>query len=266
MKRFLPAALALAGLAAAQDTPPAYDTAALAPILSHSWAEGSCDAPPPAIIDWVIDSDGWAYRRALGFTPLTSLAFADGKLTEIDEVGIGRTTRVYAMREDGALRLWSDIFDPSFGENGQEGEPASQTVKDGKIVIGEDGQPVADPPETPALVACSPRTTLYTGEVVTTLGGTWADKEGGSCGKGTGALRFEFARPIPRVVRGAMGDMPESESYLMSAEKDGDGWIVTEGGAFDATSYRYTIGKDGTLNQAPAYEGEKPRVFEKCPG
>ena len=133
-------AVLLASSAVAQ-TPPVLDRAGLDPVLSRSWTAGEgCGAD---LMDFVIDTDGQPYIRSSGFTPLSGFTLQGSVLTTTDDVGIGRTSSVYHLGDDGSLRLWSEIYDPAFGEEGQEGEPTTQRVKDGMVVIGDDGQPAS---------------------------------------------------------------------------------------------------------------------------
>ena len=109
-------AVLLASSAVAQ-TPPVLDRAGLDPVLSRSWTAGEgCGAD---LMDFVIDTDGQPYIRNNGFTPLSGFTLQGSVLTTTDDVGIGRTSSVYHLGDDGSLRLWSEIYDPAFGEEGQ---------------------------------------------------------------------------------------------------------------------------------------------------
>lgn len=253
----------LASAAIAQDAPPAYDVRALEPILSKSWVEqGSCEAGEFAT-DWVIDTDGWAYQRLGqgGYTPLKALAFARGTLSFTDEVGIGRTETEFKLREDGALKLWSERFfeDPDGGS-----APPMERVKDGKLVMGPDGEPLeGGSMETVALTPCPARTRLFAPEAVAALGGKWVDVAGGSCGKGTGTLAFDLERPVPRVARGGTDELASVDAYVLSIARDGAKWTVTEGSAFEASVHAFEAKADGTLVETS--EGAAgPRTFKRC--
>lgn len=254
------AAAALSGLAAAETTP-AYDAKALAPILTHSWLEtGSCEAPEK-ISDWVIDIDGTMYERSAGggYTPLSSFILLDGALTMTDEVGIGKTTTIYQMREDGALRLWSQIFQD------EDGNPPEVYVKDGKALTDDDGQPSANPPDTPALKPCPLRASLFPAETVAALDGAWADVKGGSCGKGTGAILFDLTRPVPTLGVGPTGDQGSYDSWILSIEHKDKVWEVTTGDTFEANPNHFAENTDGTLTRTDDYADSKPVTYKRCP-
>lgn len=253
----LPAAALLCLQAMAQEAPK-IDAASLEPILSKSWALGeSCDAPE-GVMDFAIDRDGWVYRRDGGYTPLDAVSFANGKLTTHDEVGIGPTVDVYELAADGTLRLMSEAW---YEDGDTAGTPTVQ-VKDGKRIM-VDGGMAAEPEETPAMLSCPKRTSVFPAEPIATLNGKWAAMEGGSCGKGTGAILFDLERPVPRISRGPMGDAPESEAYVLAIAHEAGGWAVTEGSAMEASIYRYTLGKDGTLVQADDTGGPSIR-YQRC--
>lgn len=254
----VPPAAAVLCLQAVAQEPPKIDAASLEPILSKSWALGeSCEAPE-GVMDWAIDRDGWVYRRDGGYTPLEAVGFANGQLTTRDEVGIGPTVAIYQLADDGTLRLMSEVW---YEEGDSAGKPTVQ-VKDG-LRIMVDGGLAAEPEETPAMVPCPRRTTVFPAEPVATLNGKWAAMDGGSCGKGIGAILFDLERPVPRIWRGAIGDMPESEAYVLAISHEGDGWAVTEGSAMEASIYRYTLAKDGTLTQSDE-TGGPPIRYQRC--
>ena len=52
---------------------------------------------------------------------------------------------------------------------------------------------------------------------------------------------------VPRISRGPLDDMAEGEAYVLSIARDGDAWAVTEGSAFEASVYRFTLGKDSSM-------------------
>lgn len=263
MFRFAVSALVLTAAALAQeaDQPPAVDQAALAPILGHAWsADGSCSAD---LMDWVVDKDGWPYAREQGFTPLTKLDFAGGLLTTVDEVGIGATTSIYKLNEDGTLRLTSQVI--TEGEDVDGAGPPQQRVKDGYIVIDDSGKAVSPGEATPAMKPCAPRGSLLPAEAVAALNGAWGIKtDQGICPKGGESVTFDLDRPIPTVIRGPFGEPPFSTAWATGIEKDGEVWKVVEGSSFEASIYRFTPAADGTLTQATEYDDNKI-VFARCP-
>jgi hypothetical protein len=253
----LAASLPLFAAVAAEGTPK-IDAKSLEPILSKSWAQGASCIAPEGVMDWAIDRDGWVYRRDGGYTPLDVVRFAGDRLTTQDEVGIGPTISVYELGADGTLRLMSEVW----FEDGETGGTPTVQVKDGRRIM-IDGGMAAEPEETPAMLPCPKRTSVFPAEPVATLNGKWAAMEGGSCSTGTGAILFDLERPVPRISRGPMGDLPESEAYVLAIAHDGDGWAVTEGSAMEASIYRYTLGKDGTLTQSDDMGGPATR-FQRC--
>lgn len=229
------------------------DAARLAPVVGQTWVTGSCEAPEE-IVDWVVDKDGDVYRRDGGYTPLTNVSLAKGEFVTHDEVGIGLTRSVYRLK-DGKLRLWDEVW----YEDGSESGTPSPVVKDGLRVEGDDASGAV---ETPEYWAC-PLRTMFPPEPIVALNGKWAALPGGSCAKGTGAILFDLERPVPRISRGALGDMPESDAFVLSIVREGDSWAVTEGSSMEASVYRFTLGKDGALTQTSEYGGEAIR-FQRC--
>lgn len=251
------AAALLSAQAMAQEAPK-IDAASLEPILSKSWALGeSCNAPE-GVMDWAVDRDGWVYRRDGGYTPLEAVSFAKGKLSTREEVGIGPTVDVYQLAADGTLRLMSEVW---YEDGDTAGTPTVQ-VKDGKRIM-VDGGMAAEPEDTPAMLPCPKRMSVFPAEPVATLNGKWAAMDGGSCGKGTGAILFDLERPVPRISRGPMGDMLEGEAYVLAIAHEGESWAVTEGSAMEASIYRYTLAKDGTLTQSDDMGGPTIR-YQRC--
>lgn len=263
--RLLVAALLVSTAAAQDSSVPTIDKAAVAPVLDKSWTSGeSCAAD---LIDFAIDTDGQPYLRANGgFTPLTVFTLKDSQLTVSDEVGIGRTTSIYKLGAEGGLRLWSEMYDPTFGEEGQEGEPMTERVKDGAIMIGDDGQPLSPGTPTTELKPCPPRTALFSPEIVTALEGTWAtgDGKGGICAKDADSITFQLNRPVPHVLRGPFGGEVVSTSYALGIIKEGAAFVVTEGNAFEAGDYTFTPDSDGGLTQANPY-ADGPLKLHRCP-
>ena len=260
--RFLFAAL-LASTAVAE-TAPAVDSAGLEPVMNKSWATAeSCEAGQ---MDFVIDTDGQPYIRKDGYTLLASLVLQDGVLTMTDEVGIGRTTSTYRLGADGSLRLWSEIYDPAFGEEGQEGEPVVQRVKEGAVVIGDDGQPLSAAVPTPAMKPCPARSTLFPPEIVAALEGTWAtgDSKGGICARDADSITFQLTRPVPHVLRGPFGGEATSVAYALAISMDGKSYVVSEGNAFEAGDYVFTPDGKGGLVQANPY-ADGPLELHRCP-
>lgn len=264
--RLLIAAL-LASTAAAESLP-ALDKTALAPVLTSSWTSGaSCEAD---ITDFVIDTDGQPYIRTFGsYTPLTSIALMAGDLTIVDEIGIGRTTTIYKLGEDKSLRLWSEFYDPSFGEEAPDpAKPADesmQRVKDGMIVIDETGTPQAGVATEP-MKPCPARASVYPAGVIAALEGTWAtgDGKGGICAKDADSVTFQLTRPVPHVLRGPFGGEVASTAYALNIVKEGEGYIVTEGNAFEAGDYTFTPDGKGGLVQANPY-ADGPLELHRCP-
>lgn len=256
-------AVLLASSAVAQ-TPPVLDRAGLDPVLSRSWTAGEgCGAD---LMDFVIDTDGQPYIRNNGFTPLSGFTLQGSVLTTTDDVGIGRTSSVYHLGDDGSLRLWSEIYDPAFGEEGQEGEPTTQRVKDGMVVIGDDGQPLSPGMPTASLKPCPARTTLFPAETVAALEGAWAtgDGKGGICARDADSINFQLTRPVPHVLRGPFGGEAVSTSYALNIVKDGEAYVVTEGNAFEAGDYTFTPDGKGGLVQANPY-ADGPLELHRCP-
>lgn len=251
--------------AVAQEPPAALDKAALQPVLEASWATGeSCEGER---MDFAIDIDGQPYLRApLSYTPLGVFTFKDGVLTVTDEVGIGRTTSVYRLGEDGSLRLWSETYDPAFGEEAQEGEPAVERVKDGAVVIGDDGVALSPGTPTPAMKPCPARTAMFPAETVAALDGAWAtgDGKGSICAMEADSVTFQLSRPVPHVLRGPFGGEATSTSYAINIVREGDAYIVTEGGAFEANDFTFTPDGKGGLVQANPY-ADGPLELHRCP-
>lgn len=265
MRIFLTATL-LAGSAIAA-VPPALDAEALKPVLAHSWAVGeSCDGE---VMDFVIDTDGWAYQRAGGgFTPLSAFSVEGDQVTAVDEVGIGRTVSLYRFNPGGTLRLMSEIYDPNFGEpaEGPDAEPVTQRVKDGLIVIDEDGQAVSPGASTPDMKACPQRTAMFSEDIIAALDGAWAtgDGAGGICAIGADSITFDLTRPVPQIRRGPFGEETLSTSFALAIAKDGDAFVVTEGSAFEAADYTFTPDGRGGMVQANPY-ADGPVELHRCP-
>lgn len=263
--RLLLSALLVSAAAAQGSSVPAIDKSVVSPVLDKSWSAGeSCGQDP---VDFAIDTDGQPYLRANGsYTPLTVFTLKDGQLTIADDVGIGRTTSIYTLGADGGLRLWSEIYDPTFGEEGQKGEPVTARVKDGMIVIDDEGQPLSPGKPTPDLKPCAPRTELFAADIVSALEGTWAtgDGKGGICAKDADSVTFELSRPVPRVLRGPFGGEAVSTSYALNIAKNGAAFAVTEGDAFGADDYTFTPDSDGGLTQANPY-ADGPLKLHRCP-
>ncbi|MFT3810304.1 MAG: hypothetical protein QM698_10330 [Micropepsaceae bacterium] len=264
MRLILAALLASTALA---DSLPALDKAALEPVLTMSWTSGgSCDAD---ITDFVIDTDGQPYIRTVGsFTPLTSIALQAGDLTIVDEIGIGRTTTIYKLGADKTLRLWSEYYDPNFGNEPEPGAPAEEPmerVKDGLIVIDETGAPQAAAPTVP-MTPCPARASVYPAEIITALEGTWAtgDGKGGICARDADSVTFQLSRPVPHVLRGPFGGEVSSTSYALAIAAEGEAYVVTEGNAFEAGDYTFTPDGKGGLVQANPY-ADGPLELHRCP-
>ncbi len=242
------------------------DAAALEPVLTKSWSAGpGCNDD---VIDFVIDTDGQPYLRAAGgFTPLAMFELKGDELTIADEVGIGRTTIIYRLMDDGSLRLWSEVFDESFGADPSDGAGSTtQRVKDGRTLIDDEGQAISPGVETPVLKACPLREALYPADVVAALEGVWAtgDGKGGICAVGADSVTFQLTRPVPRVLRGPFGGAPFSTSYALGIAKDGASYIVTEGNAFEAGDFTFTPDGKGGLVQANPY-ADGPLELFRCP-
>lgn len=251
MKTAIIIATVLAGAALAEAR---VDAAKLAPVVGKTWVTGSCSAPEE-VVDWVIDKDGEVYRRDGGYTPMSHVGFAKGEFVTHDEVGIGLTRSVYRLK-DGKLRLW----DEAWYEDGSVNGTPSVIVKEGRRLEGDDATARI---ETSEYSSC-PLRTMFPAEPIAALNGKWAALPGGSCAKGTGVILFDLERPVPRVSRGAMGDMPESEAFVLAIAREGESWAVTEGSAMEASIYRFTLGKDGALTQVSEYEGSEPMRFQRC--
>lgn len=267
MRIALTLALLSAVTAARAATPPTIDMDALAPIFAQSWTTGeSCET---GLLDFVAESDGELFSRdAGGFTPLTQMILASGELTVVDEVGVGRSTSIYKLGVDKSLRLWSQIFDPSMGAAMPAAgeDPPMQRVKDGLIVIDDEGKPVSPGTPTPALKPCPARTAFYTPEIVAALDGAWAtgDGKGGICPVGAVSVVFDLDRPIPRIRWGAYGDESVSGAYVLAIRQEGVAYVVTEGNAFEAEEHTYTPDGAGGLVQTGAYQ-EAPLALQRCP-
>lgn len=265
MRLLLTAAL-LANTALAA-VPPPLDAEALKPVLAHSWAVGeNCEGE---VMDFVIDNDGWAYQRAVGsFTPLTVFSVAGDQVTVVDEVGIGRTTSVFRLNPDGTLRLMSELYDPNFGEpvDGPDAEPSMQRVKDGLIVLDQDGQSLTPGHSTPDMKACPQRSALFSDEIIAALNGAWAtgDGKGGICAVGADSVTFDLTRPVPQVLRGPFGQEITSTAYALAIVKDWESFVVTEGNAFEAGDYTFTPDGKGGLVQANPY-ADGPLELHRCP-
>ncbi len=265
--RLLIAAL-LATTAAAQDAPvPTVDKDAVAPALANSWTSGaSCDAE---ITDFVIDTDGQPYMRGPGnFTPLTSMTLKDGDLTIIDEVGIGRSTTIYRLGGDKTLRLWSEIYEASFGSEPEPGmtlEAPTQRVKDGLVIIDEYGVAQAGV-ATPAKTPSPARASVFAAEIAAALEGTRAtgDGVGGICAVDADSVTFQLTGPVPRVLRGPFGGEVASTAYASAIVKDGESYTVTEGSEFEASEYVFTADGKGGLVQANPY-ADGPLKLHRCP-
>lgn len=264
MRLILAALLASTALA---ESMPALDKAALEPVLTSSWTSGaSCEAD---ILDFVIDTDGQPYSRTFSsYTPLTAISLMAGELTTVDDVGIGRTTTIYRLGEDKSLRLWSEFYDPNFGQEPEPGTPAEETmqrVKDGMIVIDETGTPQAGVATEP-MKPCPARTIIFPPEIVTSLDGAWAtgDGKGGICPVGADSVTFQLSRPVPHVLRGPFGGDVTSTSYALNVVKDGESFVVTEGNAFEAGDYTFTPDGKGGLVQANPY-ADGPLELHRCP-
>lgn len=253
MKIVLIAATALLGAAFAGQAPK-IDAAKLAPVVGQTWVTGSCMAPDE-IVDWVIDEDGEIYRRDGGYTPMSKVTLAHGEFITEDEVGIGLTRSVYRLK-DSKLKLWNEVW----YEDGSASGTPTVIVENGRKREGDDPAATLDTAE----YSPCPLRTMFPPEPVTALNGKWAAVKGGSCGKGTGAILFDLDRPVPRISRGPLDDMAEGEAYVLSIARDGDAWAVTEGSAFEASVYRFTLGKDGVLTQVSEYEGSMPIRFQRC--
>jgi len=263
--RLLLAALLVATAVAQESSIPKIDPAALAPVLSQSWAAGeSCTDD---VTDFVIDTDGQPYSRISGgFTPLTTFELQGDTLTTTDEIGIGRTTSTYKLAADNSLRLWSEIYDPAFGEQAQEGEPTVQRVKDGLIIVDQEGEPMSEGALTVVMKPCPVRPVLFPADIIAALDGTWAtaNGKGGICAMGADSVTFQLTRPIPHVLRGAFGGEVTSTSYALGVTKDGESFVVTEGSAFEAGDYTFTPDADGGLTQANPY-ADGPLELHRCP-
>ncbi len=261
--RLLLAALLIS--TAAAESVPAGEAAALQSVLAKSWTSGeSCTQD---LVDFVVDTDNQPYLRSDGgFTPLTVFTARDGLLTVADEVGIGRTTLIYRLESDGSLRLWSEVYDPALGEEGQEGEPIVQRVKDGMIVIGDDGLPASPGAPTPTMKPCPQRTALFPAEIVKALDGAWAtgDGKGGICARDADSITFQLTRPVPHVLRGPFGGEVVSTDYALKIVKEGEAFVVTEGGAFEVNDYTFTPDGKGGLVQANPY-ADGPLELHRCP-
>lgn len=264
MRLILAALLASTALA---ESLPAIDKTALEPVLTSSWTSGaSCEAD---ITDFVIDTDGQPYSRTFGsYTPLTAISLMGGDLTTVDEVGIGRTTTIYKLGEDKSLRLWSEHYDPNFGQDPEPGtvaEQPMQRVKDGMIVIDETGAPQAGVATVP-MRSCPARAIIFPPDIVTSLDGTWAtgDGKGGICAAGADSVKFQLSRPVPHVLRGPFGGEVTSTSYALNVVKQGDAFVVTEGNAFEAGDYTFTPDGKGGLVQANPY-ADGPLHLHRCP-
>jgi hypothetical protein len=229
------------------------DAARLAPVVDQSWVTGSC-AAPEEIVDWVIDKDGEVYRRDGGYTHLTYASFVKGEFTTHDEVGIGLTRSVYRLK-DGKLRLW----DEAWYEGGDVKGTATVVVREGRVLEGDDATAKL---ETSDYAPC-PLRAMFPPEPIAALNGKWAALDGGSCAIGTGAILFDLERPVPRISRGAVGDMAAGDAYVLSIAGEGESWVVTEGSAMEASIYRFALGRDGALTQT-GEDGNSPIRFQRC--
>lgn len=266
MRLFIAALLATT--AAAQDAPvPSVDRDAVAPALASSWASGaSCD---DEVTDFVIDTDGQPYMRSPGsYTPLTSMTLQDGYLTVIDEIGMGRSTTIFRLGGDNSLRLWSEIYEPGFGsepEPGMAAEPAMQRVKDGLVVIDEQGAAQAGV-ATPEMSPCPARTAMFPADIVAALEGAWAtgDEAGRICALEADSVTFQLSGPVPRVLRGPFGGEVASDAYALAIVRDGERYTLTEGSEIEGSEYTFTSDGKGGLVQANS-DGEGPLKLHRCP-
>jgi hypothetical protein len=260
--------IAFAATAAAQDgAVPAIDKESLAPIFGQSWTTGeSCSGD---LVDFVIDTDGAPYARSAdGFTPLTAVTFTNGELTIVDEVGISRNTTIYKLDAGKGLRLWSQVFDPSFGTGaaGPDHDAPEQRVKDGLLLIDDEGKPLSPGTPTPVMKPCPARTSFYPPEIVSALDGAWAmgDGKGGICPIGASSVTFDLKRPVPRIQRGPYGAEETSSSYALSIRREGEAYVVTDGSLFEASDYTYT--PDGKGGLAQVLDGEDTSLaLDRCP-
>jgi hypothetical protein len=261
-------AVLLASSALAQEGDPMQaDAVALEPVLSKSWALGeSCEAE---LVDYAIDTDGTLYQRApQSFTQLAHATLDGETFTTVDEIGTMRTTSIYTLKPDGALRLMSEVSDPYFGEpapNTPDADPIIQRVKDGMIVIDENGQSQAGV-ATPALTPCPRRAAYYAADIAEALEGAWAagDGKGGICPVGADSVTFQLTRPVPHVLRGPFGGEVTSKSYALAIGKSGESYVVTEGSAFEAGDATFTPDGKGGLRETRLYS-EQPVTLHRCP-
>ena len=259
--------LASSSAGAAEVQSPAVSDAAAKTVIPAAWTTGASCAE--GLFDFVIDTDGQVYQRgATGFTPLTGLTLEGDFVVATDEVGIGRTTSRYLLGPDGSLRLMSEVFDPGFGEPPAEvdPEPVVERVKDGRIVINDEGNPVSPGAETPIYQPCPKPKAFYADDVIAALEGTWAtgDGKGGICARDADSVTFQLSRPVPHVLRGPFGGEVTSTSYALKIVKEGGAYIVTEGNAFEAGDYTFTPDGKGGLVQANPY-ADGPLELYRCP-
>lgn len=242
--------------AVAQAEAPSVDAKALEPITGASWVEGRCDAPS-SVTDWAIDTDGQVYRRDGGLTLLSQATFAAGTFVTEDTVGIGLTRSEYALK-DGQLRLMQEVW---YEEGDASGTPTVQ-VKDGQRDTSE-GAPEKTYAPTPSLTACPARASLFPDLTIKALDGKWV-ASGGSCAEDRGTVTFDLKRAAPRVIRTDLGESVGGEAYALEIVREENGYLLTEGSAFEASQYRLRqVGRG--LEQSSADMPEAPKVtLNRC--